>query len=470
MAGEFLVFNGIDGATGRYLVPPLSPGDVARAARGERVDPDHLRQLEWRNEQRVEKTLGRPKAGIDANDLAQTGWGAIFARGADPAIALALEPLLQHRRAQAGGRYKIYQGEDGYRPGEQSWDFLRRWKHEPSGVVDPERVPYYLLIVGEPEDIPYRFQYLLDAQFAVGRIAFDTPDEYARYARSVVNAETAGLRKPAQAVFFGARNDGDQATQMSADELVVPLAEVFARNHADWSVRRFVAAEATKARLGDLLGGGETPRILFTASHGMGFPCGHALQLAHQGALLCQDWPGPLQHRGPIPPPLYFAGEDVGDEADVAGMFAFFFACFGGGTPRLDDFSHAASAKPEPIAPRAFVAALPKRLLAHRRGGALAVVAHVERAWSYSFSWPGAGPQLQTFESTLTRLARGDPIGSALEDFNDRYSQLAVMLAMQIENAKFQKVVDEWELAGTWTAHNDARSYVIVGDPAVRLA
>ena len=150
-------------------------------------------------------------------------------------------------------------------------------------------------------------------------------------------------------------------------------------------------------------------------------------------------------------------------------MVAFFFACFGGGTPRLDDFSHAAFTEPEPIAPRAFVAALPKRLLAHPKGGALAVVAHVERAWGCSFSWPGVGTQLQAFEGTLRQLIRGHPIGSAMEEFNDRYSQLAVMLTAQIEDAKFQRNIDELELAGTWTAHNDARSYVIAGDPAVRL-
>ena len=467
MADTLLVFNGIDAATGSYLVPPLAPAEVARVALGEKLDPEHFRQLRWRNEQRVQKSLGL-KAGIDPGQLSQAGWGVMFAHDGDPAVRAALAPLLQHRCTQAGERYREFAGADGYRPREQSWDFLRRYKHAPAGPVDPERVPYYLLIVGEPEEIPYRFQYLLDAQFAVGRIAFGTPEEYAQYAQSVVHAESGGLSKPARAAFFGVRNADDQATEMSADQLVAPLADWFAQGHPDWSVDRVFAAEATTQRLGDLLGEAATPRFLFSASHGIGFPCGHALQYAHQGALLCQDWPGPLQHRGAIPQDFYFTGEDVSDTADVSGMVAFFFACFSGGTPRLDDFSHAAFTDPQPIAPRAFVAALPKRLLAHPKGGA-AVVARVERAWGYSLSWPGAGPQWQAFESTLTQLMAGSPIGSALEYFNDRYAQLAAVLATQIEDAKFQKQTDELELAGTWTAHNDARSYVIVGDPAVRL-
>ncbi|MDO9074254.1 MAG: hypothetical protein Q7U73_13410 [Rubrivivax sp.] len=469
MANGMYVFNGIDAITGTYLLPPLPPADVARVALGEKLDEEHRRQLDWRNERRLFKSLG-VQAGIDADDLAQAGWGVIFAHDADPAIRAALAPLLAHRQACAGSRYRLFWGEDGHRPEERSWDFLRRFRHAPAGPVDPERVPYYLLIVGEPEAIPYRFQYMLDAQFAVGRIAFDTPEEYAQYAQSVVRAETGGIAKPASAAFFGVRNAGDQATQMSADDLVAPLAKSFAEGHADWAVTQAVGAAASKARLSDLLGGRDAPRMLFSASHGMGFPCGDPLQFERQGALLCQDWPGPLQHRGAIPPDFYFCAEDVGDAADVAGMVAFLFACFGGGTPRLDDFSHAAFTQPGQIAPRAFVAALPKRLLAHPRGGALAVVAHVERAWGYSFAWPGVGPQLQVFESTLSRLASGHPIGHALEYFNDRYSQLAALLTTQIEDAKFQKNIDEFEIANTWTAHNDARSYVIVGDPAVRLA
>ena len=483
---ELLFFNGINGSTGDYLLPPMTPEQVARIAMGEEFDPDQLQDIELKKRQKEEPDFA-PIEGVDPKDLAQTGWGVIFPAGeTSKEIREALKELLDHRKKQATQKhehyYKEYIGPKGYRPGESKKNFLARQGVGP-GPADPDKMPYYLLIVGDPVTIPYAFQSQLSVQYAVGRIHFDTLQEYAQYAHSVVEAETGNLSLSPSAAFFGVCNPGDAATNLSTEHLIQPLSEWVVKEHPNWDVKTILKEEATKARLGQLLGGSETPSLLFTASHGMGFDKGDARQLLHQGALLCQDWPGPGRPGAkPIREDFYFSGDDIGEQARLLGMIAFFFACYGAGCPQYDEFDgHKKASRPE-IAPRSFLARLPQKLLSHPKGGALAVVGHIDRAWGCSFSWSDIKGstrdaiqtaierrQIAVFQSSVKRLLEGHPVGSALEYFDERYAEISSDLNIELEEIKFGAEPNHASLAGMWTANNDARNYAIIGDPAVRL-
>ena len=468
MATDKLYFNGINGATGDYGLPPMTGKELAAFIRGEKK-PKNLAELRHRHRAKNERTLG-VKVGVDPNKLDQAGWGIVFAHDADPALKDALTDLIALRKTQAGDHFRLYEGADGYRRGKDTkTSFLARHGVGP-GPADPDKVPYYLLIVGSPDAVPYDFQYELDVQYAVGRIHFDNLQEYANYAASVVAAEKNRVKLPRRAAFFGVANPGDLATELSSKELIEKLGNVMSKKGLGWQVEPILGDKAVKDRLKDLLGGPKTPALLMTGSHGMEFPLNDRRQLPHQGALLCQDWPGAAAWGSkPISQDFYFAGDDVTGDANLLGLMAFFFACYGAGTPTLDEFSRQAFKDRMPIAPFPFLANLPKKMLGHPRGGALAVIGHIERAWTFSFRWPDVGAQTTVFECTLQRLMEGHTVGSAIEYFNERWAEQATVLSDTLENIEFTHQFDPYELADMWTANNDARSYVILGDPAARL-
>jgi hypothetical protein len=466
---DTLYFNGVNGATGEFGLPPMSHQALSELLQGD-APPENLDELRFRAQQEDQAHFGL-KEGVDPKKLDEAGWGIVFAHDADPQLLEALGPLIELRRAQAKQRFQLYDKANGYRRGESKSEFLARHKMGP-GPADPAKVPYYLLIIGGPEQIPYRFQSQLDVQYAVGRLHFETLDEYANYAASVVEAETKGVRLPRKLRFFGVGSEADKATELSTTQLVAPLCQYLEQQRPDWDVRATLREHATKSALASLLGGEATPALLFTASHGLEFPNGDARQRPHQGALLCSDWPGPKAWRGkgPIPQDFYFAGDDLGADANLLGLISFFFACYGGGTPKLDEFAKQAFAdKRAELAPHSFVAALPNAMLSRPRGGALAVIGHVERAWACSFRWQGAGAQTAVFESVIDRLLDGHPVGSAMEPFNQRYAELSSMLTDQLEEIEYGAEPNPYELIGMWTANNDARGYMVLGDPAVRM-
>jgi hypothetical protein len=150
-------------------------------------------------------------------------------------------------------------------------------------------------------------------------------------------------------------------------------------------------------------------------------------------------------------------------------MIGFHFACYGGGTPREDLYHFDSLDAPPAVAPEPFIAALPRRLLAHPRGGALACIAHVERAWGSSIVGVAASPQIRAFQTALAQLLVGRPAGVAVQEFNDLSAKMSEVLAGMLGRVARKQPVDDGELVTTWTARNDAGGFVLIGDPAVRL-
>jgi hypothetical protein len=512
-----LVFNGVNAVTGDYGQPPLSSERLARLIRGAplpddyhefvkaqkrlsgltqiedrltRITGSHLSQQAEDDAARLQELRFKARSQArwpvkpGAGDLARVedvGWGAIFPAEMNSvlkeAITEALQPLFDHRRSQAGDLFRIYTGDSAYRTGERKDQYFQRLRVSP-GLADPQEMPFYIMLVGTPDEIPYGFQYQLDVMRGVGRLDFGGDVEaYHTYALQVVAAETGAVTVPCRAAFFAPVNRGDRATELSGSYLVQPLYENLTVSAPQYEVELthkwelvpplLGEGKATHAQLGRLLGGNpsEQPALLFTAAHGVEFPPGHRAQLRHQGALLCQDWEGPGAE---VRRAHYFTGDDVDDGADLSGMMAFFFACYGAGTPELDQFAAQAFKVREKIASRNFTAALPQQML---KQGALAVLGHVERAWGYSFISPRGEIENQTFITAMRTLMNGNPVGMATDgSFNMKYAELSSDLSADLDELKWNSdYMSAYELAHRWTANNDARSYVVLGDPAARL-
>lgn len=406
-------------------------------------------------------------------DLRTTGWGVVFHPQDEPLLRRSLGALLARRKLQAGALYKEVRASPETPP--------RRllWANESPGTIDPRHLPYYLLIFGGPERVSFSLQALLSLNHAVGRIAFDDPADYSRYQSSVLAAER-GYRprgaSGARATVFSVQNQ-DQATELLTEYLVPPVVDVLRQRSEGWEVDLRSGDRAKKADLAEVLHE-QLPDFLVLSCHGKAFHPGSKAQEKRQGALICGDWirrepdgPGASESE-------YLHGGDIAPEASFHGLVAFCFACFGAGTPLEDHYPHKTQGvggdrpvMPDGLAVKPFVAHLPQVLLAR---GALGFLGHLDRGWTYSCLWHLAEGR-QAWDATaslrdaLGLALDGFPIGHALRPLHRRRSTLAAQLLDELERLIRRESVDPDELTELWTAHNDARNFLWLGDPAVVL-
>ncbi len=518
-----LVPNGVIAASGRpsLLLDELGLRALARAEQRQskddpaQADRDALHRS--RSPEGGAKDNLRIMTGLDAANLRQAGWALVVPADDDAALIEALMPLITLRCTEQGIDLPPLEFPPGascaewvarYAPPEPphkgAWH-PRRHKRLPvllynppesaaawmlrhdvalaAGVVDPGRgVPYYLLFVGRPGPrdsadsayIPFDVQYDVDIYWGAGRLCFSTPDgahdyeAYKAYAHNLERFEQRAETPYGKHILYIA-TDHDESTVKSRDGLVralmgdIPEAAASPAAACGFTQAALIGADAARANLRDALRGngpGGRPAILFSATHGANFPPYTNPDLVRlQGALVCQDWDG----KSSVETHHVLSADDVPPDVCVDGMVVILFACYGVGCPQIDTYARAAG-RTRRIAPRDLVAALPQRLLT---AGALAVMGHIDVAWSHSFSETGVTAQTQGFEDVLRGLMTGKRVGEATDAFNTRQAALASELAGKLP--EFVRNLPVPGFANTWTAYNDARAYIVLGDPAVRL-
>ncbi len=468
MSSKQLVFNGINRATGDYLLPP-QPLDVLSSLFLRTAITDTLHD-QLRPSSAQPNEVSAP--GFDDANITQVGWGVIFAAENPETknVYSALTSLLTHRQEQAKQLYHVYMDSEGYRPGEPASEFLAR-HGAPSSEIDPERMPFFLLLVGDLESIPFQFQRDLSLNHAVGRIHFNTIDEYSTYARGMVDVESSTSWPARQAFFFATEHEADQHTHLTSQYLVRPLFQKLANDFPEWQMKGLFKEQATREALVNLFSTRE-PALLFTATHGVGFPSAYPDQRSLQGGLVCQGWPGPDGSKREFSPRYVFSAEDVSPDMDFWGKIVFNLATYSAGTPRQDSldqllgdqFVIQASGTSQGGA-----ALLPQRMMASKNGSAQAVIGHFGRVWAYAAEGEETTKQADFFETVLRDLLTGIPVGTALHHVKKRYAELAVTLGNELERARGGLTPDPVTLFDLWATYNDMQALGVLGDPAARV-
>ena len=420
----------------------------------------------------------------DPNDLAAQRWAVIAPEGeAGDAALAAIGALVEHRRGQQDAAPTIFRVPDAMDAAASL-----RWKHEVlrSEDVPADERPRYLLILGDIDRVSLELQHVLANGSFVGRLHCPTIKGYRNYAEKVVARERAAAAPRPRALYYTVQ-DGSAAIGAGYRHLVEPCM----RMTADLAGRgKLVVEGPTEVPYSEwgpeelfAIAGIDAPSLLVSLSHGLGAPR--------------RGWRSPDQQRA-LQGALSLGAEEplsadmVRESPFLPGGVWFCVACYGAGTPPSSAFypwlaqlaeqggsrEHAAAvlrALPR-AGERPFVAALPQALLANP-AGPLAVIGHMDLAWTFGFTDPGGKhSRASRMHAAQRAIAGGSRVGVGLDALMHAYREVndELMACYQSQRDAAARgrpdPTDPRRLGDTWMQRNDLRGYVLLGDPAARLA
>jgi hypothetical protein len=152
-------------------------------------------------------------------------------------------------------------------------------------------------------------------------------------------------------------------------------------------------------------------------------------------------------------------------DVHIHGMMAFMFACYSGGCPSEDNYFFNKDGSSIPVAPEAMIARLPQELLSR---GALAIIAHIDQAFSYIFQNLQGTPQVQSIRTPLELLMKGERAGLAADSLSHQWSAIEAQVGLTLGRRR-EPGFDPESFATLYIARDDARNYIVLGDPAAYL-
>ncbi|SEU27978.1 hypothetical protein [Stigmatella erecta] len=413
----------------------------------------------------------------DQNLLTKQRWGVVAPKGPSGDLLLKLIAPLREKRAhdQGGVPVRIYR----VNPGMDAPSSMR-WKHQCfwSEDVDEEERPRYLLILGGLKEVSLELQQALATSAYVGRLAFDSEAGYQAYVSKVLHWERAQARESKARLLLYTAQDGSDAILQGHADLITPCLDA-CLSHSS-TANALHLSDGSQAPGQALLTRAATPEpsILLSVSHGLGRPpngwSSGDSQRALQGALR-------------LPGQARLTGADLMSGAFLPGGVWFCFACFSAGTPAHSLYTpwvrqlaktHSQMARvlaslPQPLGEEPFIAALPQAVLANP-DGPLAVIGHVDLAWTLSFSAHGQRTTSRFF-GVLRALAQGHRAGPSLMALQHFFNEMNMSLTARdshaaLETDRGRKVfASEQDHAYLWLQRQDLMGFILLGDPAVRL-
>lgn len=405
-------------------------------------------------------------------DREHVGWGVVLAEGAQ--IPAPLQELISQRR---GPVFRYIKGWD--------YEFVLLRNHDAGKDIDinaaprgtaADALPEYLLIYGSPDEVPWQFQYVLNANRCVGRLHL-TGKPLENYINALMSGEwekgsaPAEVTNPSRAVIWAVEHGGGDITDLMRNAIAVPLVEELREDGQLGAGVRFLDGGAKPAEAGELAStlGADRPGLIVTTSHGMTGPLDDRAAMGRQLGL-----------------PVDAAGQTLTPEAllakwQPAGAIWYAHACCSAGGDRQSSFvdlvdrdSTAGKVLAGVASLGAQVAPLPTALLGAERP-LRAFIGHVEPTFDWTLQQPATG---QFLTASIIGALYGrmyvrkggveGPIGYAFREWYGRTNGLRSQYDKAHRRFNSGEAAEGMLLA-LQLAARDVESTVILGDPTVAM-